>query len=400
MNILFLCEGDAESWRSWSGISKSLVDHLRAAGHNVTVGDVDLHGADRWLAAVATVSRSRRRWGTRYHLGGVPFRLRSRRANRHLRASRTRIDLVLQIGSTFRLRRNTPVPYFVCSDSNIRMAQYGASSGYSDAAPLSRSDVAAISRREHDVYHGAAALFPLSERLRRSFIDDFGIPADRVRAIYAGPNLDPSRMAGVDAARAEPRPPTVLFVGLQFHRKGGDVLVDSFKRLRERLPTARLLLAGVPIGTVDQPGVTCLGELDKNVPAGATALARAYACSDVFALPTRFEPFGIAFVEAMHFGLPCVGPSAWAVPEIIADGETGYTVPVDDVEALTDRLWRLLSDAALARAMGHAARQRARRLFTWPHVIDRMTEVMTAFARHDAGSPAALRSQVECCGYR
>jgi glycosyltransferase involved in cell wall biosynthesis len=145
-----------------------------------------------------------------------------------------------------------------------------------------------------------------------------------------------------------------------------------------RLPSARLLLAGVPAGTVDAPGVACLGELDKNTAAGAAALANAYASADVFALPTRFEPFGIAFVEAMHFGLPCIGPNAWAVPEIIADGETGYTVPVDDVEALTDRLLTLLTVPALARTMGEAGRARARSLFTWPKVIGRMTEVVNA----------------------
>jgi glycosyltransferase involved in cell wall biosynthesis len=231
------------------------------------------------------------------------------------------------------------------------------------------------------VYRGAAAIFPLSERLRRSFVDDFGIPADRVRAIYAGPNFDPGRVAAVGAgaaARPANRPPTVLFVGLQFHRKGGDVLVESFRRVRARLPAARLLLAGVAAGSVQEPGVECLGALDKNRPDGAAALAAAYASADVFALPTRFEPFGIAFVEAMHFGLPCIGPNAWAVPEIIADGETGFTVPVDDVDALTDRLLRLLTDRTLAGTMGEAGLARARRLFTWPHAVARMTDVMTA----------------------
>jgi alpha-maltose-1-phosphate synthase len=383
MNILFLCEGDAESWRSWSGISKSLVDQLRADGHRVDVGDVDLDGPDRWLAAAATISRGRRRWGTRYHLSAVPFRLRSRRANRHVRGRRNQVDLILQIGATFNVRRDAGVPYCVCSDSNIRMAQYGAPSGYSDAAPLTEKSLAAITQRERQVYQGAAALFPLSERLRRSFIDDFGIPPDRVRAIYAGPNLDPARLPSAAVAPAASRPPTILFVGLQFHRKGGDLLVESFRRLRTRVPSARLLLAGVPCGTVDEPGVTCLGALDKNVPSGAAALANAYASADVFALPTRFEPFGIAFVEAMHFGLPCVGPKAWAVPEIIADGETGYTVPVDDCDALTNRLWRLLSDRALARTMGEAGRARAHGLFTWPRVIARMTDVMTAVVQNN-----------------
>ena len=396
MNILFLCEGDAESWRSWSGISKSLVDQLRACGHRVEVRDVDLRGADRWVAAAATVSSDRRRWGTRYHLGGIPFRLRSRRANRHVRAQRQRIDLIVQIGATFCLASDLDIPYCVCSDSNISVAQHGASSGYSDATPLTERDLTAIAKRERQVYEGAAALFPLSERLRRSFINDFGIPPDRVRAIYAGPNLDPARWPPTPSPAA--RPPTVLFVGLQFRRKGGDVLVESFRRVRKRLPDARLLLAGVLAGTVDEPGVTCLGELDKNVPAGAAALANAYASADVFALPTRFEPFGIAFVEAMHFGLPCIGPSAWAVPEIIADGETGYTVPVDDVDALTDRLWRLLSDPALARRMGDAGRARAHDLFTWPRVIGRMSEVMTAVVRGNSTRNTVLRSPVECCG--
>ena len=76
MTILFLCEGNAESWNSWSGTAKSLVDSLRLAGHTVHVGDVDLHGSLRWAAAAATVSLDRRRWATRYHLRGVPFRLR------------------------------------------------------------------------------------------------------------------------------------------------------------------------------------------------------------------------------------------------------------------------------------------------------------------------------------
>ena len=227
-------------------------------------------------------------------------------------------------------------------------------------------------------------IFPLSERLRRSFIDDFAIPADRVRAILAGPNFVPGRMAAADSAPSATRPPTALFVGLQFHRKGGDVLVESFRRVRAQMPDAELLLAGVPAGLVQEPGIRCLGRLDKNQPSGAAALAGAYESADVFVLPTRFEPFGIAFVEAMHFGLPCIGPQSWAVPEIIADGETGFTVPVDNVEALTDRLVRLLGDRPRARIMGKAAQDRARRLFTWPHVVGRMTEQMTAVVGSNA----------------
>jgi len=381
MKILFLCEGNAESWDAWSGICKSIVDQLRANGHTVETCNVDLSSADRWAAAAATISPNRRRWGTRFHLGAVPFALRSRRASRFVAARRSNADAIVQIGATFEVKGADGIPYFLCCDSNIRMAQYGRSTGYSDASPLSDAELSAVARREAGVYHKADAIFPLSERLRRSLVDDFAIPEDRVRAIYAGPNFVSNRPAADGSARAAAAAPTALFVGLQFHRKGGDVLVESFRRVRARLPDAQLLLAGVPAGFVHEPGITCLGVLNKNQPAGAAALADAYASADVFVLPTRFEPFGIAFVEAMHFGLPCIGPRSWAVPEIIADGETGFTVPVDNVDALADRLVRLLGDRALATTMGKAAQERAERLFTWPRVVGRMTEVMTAVGR-------------------
>jgi len=116
--------------------------------------------------------------------------------------------------------------------------------------------------------------------------------------------------------------------------------------------------------------------LNKNTPAGWAALADAYGSADVFCLPTRFEPFGIAFIEAMYFALPCVGTNAWAVPEMITDGETGFTVPIDDVDALTDRLHLLLGDRQLARRMGTAGCERARRHFTWGRVVQRMMETI------------------------
>jgi glycosyltransferase involved in cell wall biosynthesis len=372
MNILMLCEGSAECWDSWSGISRSIVDELRRGGHTVHAADADLYGLERWTAAAATFSRDRRGWTTSYHLGAVPFRLRSRKAAGHIAKHRGGIDLILQVGATFQPRRRAGVPYFLCCDSNIRMAQHGAATGFSDGTAIPAGDLCAIAAREAAVYGAASGIFTLSERLRRSFVEDFALPADRVHAIYAGPNFELARIPADRPPRAPAQPPTVLFVGRQFHRKGGDVLVESFRRVRRTLPDARLIVAGPPAGFVQEPGVECVGNLDKNHPEGWEALVAAYASADVFALPTRYEPFGIAFVEAMHFGLPCIGSRAWAIPEIVADGETGFTVPVDDVEALADRLLSLLGDPRRARAMGEAGRRRARGLFTWTHAVGRM----------------------------
>lgn len=73
----------------------------------------------------------------------------------------------------------------------------------------------------------------------------------------------------------------------------------------------------------------------------------------------------------MSFGLPCVGTDAWAVPELIADGERGFLVPVDDPETLSDRLLKQLEDPVAARRMGEAGRERGRQ-FTWQAAAARM----------------------------
>jgi glycosyltransferase involved in cell wall biosynthesis len=241
---------------------------------------------------------------------------------------------------------------------------------------LTPAELERVVRRESEIYRSAAGIFTLSERLRRSFVEDFGVSPSRVHAVHAGPNFDVTRIPR-DAARDDPNhPPTILFVGRQFHRKGGDLLVQAFRRVRERIPEARLTIAGPLSLPMQEPGITFLGDLSKNDPNGWAALAAAYGSADVFCLPTRFEPLGIAFIEAMCFALPCVGTNAWAVPEMIVDGETGFTIPIDDLDALTDRLLRLLSDPALARRLGQAGRVRAERNFTWERVVQRMMQAI------------------------
>ena len=375
MKILVLTEGDAETHDSWSGISRSVLQALRAAGHTVVTGDVDLYGVQKALAAAGTVRPGRRRWGINFRLGALPFRMRSRNARRLVETVGRDADVILQFGATFRVPESVRVPVVFYGDSNIRQSLSGRSTGYSEAAVLTDAEVRAIGRREAAVYGRVAHLFTISERLRRSFIEDFGIPEGRVTTIHAGPNLDVGRIPW-------PRPappmggPTILFVGRQFHRKGGDLVLRAFERVRERIPDARLVIAGPSDLQVSQPGVSLLGFLDKDTPEGWQKLLDTYAASTVFCLPTRFEAFGIVYLEAMCFGLPCVGPEAWAVPEMIVDGVTGFTFPSEDVEALADRLTSVLREPDRARRMGEAGRERALSHFTWPATIGRMLDVV------------------------
>src|SRR6185436_13638174 len=120
MNLLLLTEGDAERWDSWSGSAKSVVDHLRLAGHRVATADVDLYGPARLVSAGLAFSPNRKRWGVRYHLGNPGFQQRSRRAARAITDNRGQADCILQIGATFEPRQRGNLPYVLFCDSNIQ----------------------------------------------------------------------------------------------------------------------------------------------------------------------------------------------------------------------------------------------------------------------------------------
>jgi glycosyltransferase involved in cell wall biosynthesis len=182
---------------------------------------------------------------------------------------------------------------------------------------------------------------------------------------------------GVDTAlwrRAEPRrtrgkddPVELLFVGGDLRRKGGDLLIDAFRRLRDdpAVPPVELHLV-TPEEVATEPGLV----VHRGLAANSPELIARYHQADVFCLPTRGDCLPMVLAEAAAASLPLVSTNTGAIHEIVRPGETGYLVSPGDVKVLVAALISLVSDAELRRALG----DRAGRL---------------AEAEHDAGTNAA-----------
>jgi glycosyltransferase involved in cell wall biosynthesis len=162
------------------------------------------------------------------------------------------------------------------------------------------------------------------------------------------------------AGRSAVQPPHVLYLGGFANAvKGGDVLVRALPGLLERCPDATFALAGPgepPAALAEVDGgarVRWRGWLDE--PAKHAALAAA----DVFVLPSTSEGLPIAILEAMTHGAAIVATRVGGVPDVLVHGEEGLIVPPGDAEALTAALTTVLSDRALAAALGAAAQRRA-----------------------------------------
>jgi len=160
----------------------------------------------------------------------------------------------------------------------------------------------------------------------------------------------------------------ILFAGRPVYPKGLDVLMDAAARMPEG--TGVYMVGGEPSQEILEkweatklPHVHFVGFRKKE------ELTKYYRASDVLAMPTRGDVWGLVVNEAMACGLPVVGSDRCvAARELIEDGVNGYVVPVEDAEALAEKLEKVLSGDGLA--MGRACIRKIR-----PYTLENMALV-------------------------
>lgn len=206
-----------------------------------------------------------------------------------------------------------------------------------------------------------------------------GVPPERMRVVYNG--LDFERLAGGDARRLRaelgiaPDDVVVVSVGSLIHRKGFDVLLRAFVRVRAEAPHVRLLVVG------DGPDRAALAALARELDLGDAvrflgerhdtgALFRDVA--DVAALASRDEAIALSILEPLWARRPVVATRVGGVAEAVDDGVSGLLVPSEQPEALAAALLRAAADADLRRRMGEAGHARILRDFTVQRSVERL----------------------------
>ncbi|HYH83500.1 MAG TPA: glycosyltransferase family 4 protein [Longimicrobium sp.] len=246
-----------------------------------------------------------------------------------------------------RMRRT---PSVVSIDITQRLAMLEAPRG------LARRDYAPNAAWDRRVFRAAAAIVSTS----RWAADDLALELPECAGrVHVMPY--PVPLEGFDAAWAEERrlrsigdPVRVLFVGGDFGRKGGAELLAAW-RAADLGSSARLTL--VTESPLDEAALPAGVDVRRGVRAYTPAWFALWREADVFALPTRGEAFGMVFQEAAAAALPSIGTAINAIPEIVADGETGILVPPGDVPALAEALRALVSSPEKRSTMGAAARR-------------------------------------------
>jgi glycosyltransferase involved in cell wall biosynthesis len=373
--------------RSFSGISYYFFKECERQGLLLGAAGCELEGWRKWLLLALSYHRQKALWRMRYYLDS---RYRDQ-LTRILAGKIPRgqpIGTLLQIGAMFDggqlLQKNAYCASY--HDGNIAMrlrSPYGAR-GFDE-----RRAAQALAY-ERKVAQKMDRVFVMGDYLAKSFEEDLGVSPHRIINISHGANLDeiPTPDPQKNYASLE-----VLFVAVEFERKGGRVLLPAFQRVREQIPGAVLHVIGTrgePPADLPLENVKWHGFMRKEVPAEAAVIEDLYRRCSVFVLPSFYEPFGISVSEAMLYGIAPIITGDWGVAEKVVPGVSGLHVKAGDEAGLAAALLELLSDPEKAASFGRAARQRGLDFFTWPAVVKNLGKALAEM--HEEPPLSSLRS--------
>jgi glycogen synthase len=250
-------------------------------------------------------------------------------------------------------------------------------------------------RIESEMLVGADVVHAISSAIGRQAEADQQLDlSDRLRVVPIG--LVDAANSNFHATRSDEKI-VVLFVGRLEARKGLDALLEAIARVASvhrdiefRLvgdePAVRNQLPYTKSFEAKHPDFLRRGQVVFVGPVSDHELTREYEQCDIFVAPSRFESFGLVFVEAMMFGKPVIGTSVGGIPEVVKDGVTGILVPPDDPVSLEAAIVRLAKSTSTRLAMGKAGRERYEESFTTERMVSGVVRLMRA-SHHQSIKP-------------
>ena len=204
-----------------------------------------------------------------------------------------------------------------------------------------------------------------------SLIQEYGVDPAKVMTLPPGIDLASWEMTRVET-KASDKPVKLLFVGGQFHRKGGDLLLDVFRRRLTDRCEIDIVTGPDLTGAESVPGV----RIHRGLQPNTDALRDLYRQADVFVLPTRGDCMPFVILEAAAAGLPVVTTKMGAIPEMVEDGVSGFVIPPANLQMFEQRLMELVDDPMLRLRMGRAAREFTCRKFDGQRNYRTLLEVL------------------------
>lgn len=377
MRILFLNDKGHDDVKNWSGTTAHMARMLEERGHQLyyidhLTGNFFLRCFYRGLGILI---------GKQVKANREPYVLRSMARRRDREKKRFDYDLIFTPNSMCLCYLNDEKPSVLYTD-----ATYGGMEGFYP----SFTNVSPRTSKNGN-FHEKMALTTCTRAIyssrwaRQTAIDCYGIDGNKLDVVNFGANVDVSydeaQIMKFANERWEKKERLLLFVGVEWERKGGPKALQAVRILSERGYPVKLAVAGCQpkLSEEDRKAVRLYGYLSKKDDGQARQLRRLYEESFLFFMPSLYECTAIVYAEAAAFGLPSVASEAGGVSDMVIEGESGHLLSADaSPEAYADLLERLFLDREAYLSLCKKTVACSRRLFTWESVGERVDQVLEA----------------------
>ena len=222
----------------------------------------------------------------------------------------------------------------------------------------------------------AQGIITWSSWAKQSLVVDYDIPAHKITVLPPGVIVS-------DWIRPEPRvvhndAVKLLFVGGDLERKGGLLLIDALRTLRNEGLNVELHLV-TRDEHLPEEGLFIYNDMKPN----SAELKQLYYDCDVFCLPTYADCLAIVLAEAGTTGMPLVSTRMAAIPELVKDGQTGFLMDVGDTGQLVRALRRLVTDPELRLKLGQQANTAVRAEFDAAKNASKIIDLMKALSKEE-----------------
>jgi len=344
VKVAYVTTYDASNPNAWSGTGHYIAKALEKQGVEVAyIGPLEdrggtLLGARRAMVRLLGGRRILRERDARVAAGYAA------QVEEQLR--RLDADWVLSPGTIPIAELSVATPIAFWTDATFsQMIGY-----YPEFQKLSGASIRAGNLLEQHALQRASLAIYASQWAARSAMNDYGADPAKVRVVPFGANMpadyDPADIERIIAERGRDVC-RLLFVGVDWERKGGDLALAITRRLYDSGVRAELTIVGgkpeIPAAMRDIAKTT--GFIAKNTTYGKSTMQRLFAESHFLLLPTRAEAFGIVMAEASSFGVPSIATDVGGVPGVIRDGVNGFMFPVEHiVNSAAERISELWND--------------------------------------------------------
>ena len=255
------------------------------------------------------------------------------------------------------------VPHFIYTDHTHFANLYYPDFNIKKLYPKKWTDL------EKQVYANASKVFVRSSNIQKSLMEQYQQPAGKAICVYAGNNVESNNLT---AEKKSYTKKNILFVGIDWKRKGGPELIEAFKLVLIKHPNATLTIVGAK-PDIQIENCKILGKISP------AELNSYYETATLFCMPTRVEPFGIAFLEAMQAWLPIIGTNVGAIPDFLQNNWNGILVEPGDIHGIANGIITLLDNPDLCRLYGERNFNLIKERYSWQAVSQKFHTHITEY---------------------